>query len=224
MPLASILVQYFGRRIHDRFERIQASFSEISSQAQENYSGARLIRAFAREESQIGLFERLNRQYIAPRAATGAADGHAMAHARIHPRRVDDHHPAGRRPPGARPPHHGRPVRGIQHLHDHAHLAHHRRGMGDQHLSARNRLGEAHRRTAASQARDRRPRRRSCRLPRTPCCKGRSSSATSSFSYGETRRCLNDISLHIPAGSSLAIVGPTGSRQVHPRGPDLAAL
>jgi len=65
MPLASVLVQYFGSRIHDRFERIQASFSEISSQAQENYSGARLVRAFAREESQIGLFERLNLQYIA---------------------------------------------------------------------------------------------------------------------------------------------------------------
>ncbi|HVZ83363.1 MAG TPA: ABC transporter ATP-binding protein [Terracidiphilus sp.] len=65
MPLASILVQYFGSRIHDRFERIQASFSEISSQAQENYSGVRLIRAFAREDSQIHLFEGLNRQYIA---------------------------------------------------------------------------------------------------------------------------------------------------------------
>jgi ATP-binding cassette subfamily B protein len=64
MPLASILVQYLGHRIHDRFERIQASFSAISSQAQENYSGARLIRAFAREDSQIGLFEKLNRQYI----------------------------------------------------------------------------------------------------------------------------------------------------------------
>jgi len=65
MPLASILVQYLGHRIHDRFERIQASFSDISAQAQENYSGARLIRAFAREESQIGLFEKLNRLYIA---------------------------------------------------------------------------------------------------------------------------------------------------------------
>ena len=53
MPLASILVQYFGRKIHDRFERIQASFSEISSQAQENYSGARLVRAFGREQSQM---------------------------------------------------------------------------------------------------------------------------------------------------------------------------
>jgi ATP-binding cassette subfamily B protein len=65
MPAASILVQYFGSRIHTRFERIQASFSDISAQAQENYSGVRLIRAFAREQSQISLFERLNREYIA---------------------------------------------------------------------------------------------------------------------------------------------------------------
>jgi len=64
MPLASIVVQYLGSRIHERFERIQASFSDISAQAQENYSGVRLVRAFAREESQTGLFERLNRQYI----------------------------------------------------------------------------------------------------------------------------------------------------------------
>jgi ATP-binding cassette subfamily B protein len=64
-PVASILVQYLGRRIHDRFERIQSSFSEISSQAQENYSAARLVRAFAREDSQISLFEKLNRDYIA---------------------------------------------------------------------------------------------------------------------------------------------------------------
>jgi len=65
MPLASILIQYFGSRIHTRFERIQASFSDISSQAQENFSGARLIRAFGREESETGRFEQLNRQYIA---------------------------------------------------------------------------------------------------------------------------------------------------------------
>jgi ATP-binding cassette subfamily B multidrug efflux pump len=64
MPLASILVQYFGSRIHSRFERIQASFSDISAQAQENFSGARLVRAFAREESEISIFERLNREYI----------------------------------------------------------------------------------------------------------------------------------------------------------------
>jgi len=64
MPVASILVQYFGARIHERFEKIQASFSEITSHAQENFSGARLIRAFAREESQIRSFEKANQEYI----------------------------------------------------------------------------------------------------------------------------------------------------------------
>jgi ATP-binding cassette subfamily B multidrug efflux pump len=64
LPFASVLVQYFGARIHTRFERIQAMFSDISAQAEENFSGARLIRAFAQEESQIALFETSNQEYI----------------------------------------------------------------------------------------------------------------------------------------------------------------
>ena len=64
LPLASILVQYFGARIHTRFERIQAMFSDISAQAEENFSGARLIRAFAQEQAQIDAFETSNREYI----------------------------------------------------------------------------------------------------------------------------------------------------------------
>jgi ATP-binding cassette subfamily B protein len=64
LPMASVLVQYFGARIHRRFERIQAMFSDISAKAQENFSGARLIRAFAQEESEIASFEDANREYI----------------------------------------------------------------------------------------------------------------------------------------------------------------
>jgi ATP-binding cassette subfamily B protein len=64
LPFASVLVQYFGARIHTRFERIQAMFSDISAQAEENFSGARLIRAFAQEEAQIALFETSNLEYI----------------------------------------------------------------------------------------------------------------------------------------------------------------
>ena len=64
LPFASVLVQYFGARIHTRFERIQAMFSDISAQAEENFSGARLIRAFAQEEAQIASFEEANREYI----------------------------------------------------------------------------------------------------------------------------------------------------------------
>ena len=64
LPMASVLVQYFGNRIHRRFERIQAMFSDISAKAQENFSGARLIRAFAQEEAEIASFETANLEYI----------------------------------------------------------------------------------------------------------------------------------------------------------------
>ncbi len=65
LPIFSIVVQYFGRRIHERFERIQAMFSDISARAQENFAGARLIRAYVQEEAEIENFERDNTEYIA---------------------------------------------------------------------------------------------------------------------------------------------------------------
>src|SRR5437762_2323050 len=65
LPIVSIVIQYFGRRIHERFERIQAMFSEISARAQENFSGVRIIRAYAQEEAEIASFETANREYIA---------------------------------------------------------------------------------------------------------------------------------------------------------------
>ncbi|HEU5402298.1 MAG TPA: ABC transporter ATP-binding protein [Terriglobales bacterium] len=64
LPVASVVVQYFGKQIHERFERIQAMFSEISARVQENLSGARIIRAFAQEEAEINGFERDNTEYI----------------------------------------------------------------------------------------------------------------------------------------------------------------
>jgi ATP-binding cassette subfamily B protein len=64
LPLASIIIQYFGKRIHERFEKIQAQFSEISARAQENFSGARLIRAYAQEQAEIALFEESNQEYV----------------------------------------------------------------------------------------------------------------------------------------------------------------
>ncbi len=63
-PAVSLAVIYFGRRIHDRFERIQAMFSDISSRVQENLSGVRMVRAFAQERAELRRFEELNKQYI----------------------------------------------------------------------------------------------------------------------------------------------------------------
>jgi ATP-binding cassette subfamily B protein len=64
LPIASVVIQYFGRRIHERFERIQAMFSDISARAQENFSGARVIRAYVQEQSEIAAFEDANQEYI----------------------------------------------------------------------------------------------------------------------------------------------------------------
>jgi ATP-binding cassette subfamily B multidrug efflux pump len=65
LPVVSVVIQYFGRRIHERFERIQAMFSDISARAQENFSGARVIRAYVQEEAEIASFETANQEYIA---------------------------------------------------------------------------------------------------------------------------------------------------------------
>ena len=64
-PLVSVAVIYFGQRIHDRFEEIQKQFSEISSRVQENLAGVRIIRAYAQEASELRTFEKLNQEYIA---------------------------------------------------------------------------------------------------------------------------------------------------------------
>jgi ATP-binding cassette subfamily B multidrug efflux pump len=64
-PAITLAMIVFGRRIHDRFERIQAMFSDISSRVQENLAGVRLVRAFVQEKAELRRFEELNRQYIA---------------------------------------------------------------------------------------------------------------------------------------------------------------
>ena len=86
LPVVSIVIQYFGRRIHERFERIQAMFSEISARAQENFSGARVIRAYVQEEAEIAGFETLQPGIHRPQPEAGAVDGNALADAGNHAR------------------------------------------------------------------------------------------------------------------------------------------
>jgi len=63
-PLVSVAVTLFGRAIHERFEAIQAMFSDISSRVQENLSGVRMVRAFVQEAAELRRFEKLNQDYI----------------------------------------------------------------------------------------------------------------------------------------------------------------
>lgn len=64
-PVVSVVVMMFGNRIHDRFEVIQELFSDISSRVQENLAGVRVIRAYVQEDAEIERFEELNQRFIA---------------------------------------------------------------------------------------------------------------------------------------------------------------
>src|SRR5712692_212498 len=63
MPLVSLTVKFFGQQVHIRFERIQEFFSQITARAQENFTGVRVVRAYAQEGAEIAAFNELNRQY-----------------------------------------------------------------------------------------------------------------------------------------------------------------
>lgn len=64
MPVAALIVKYFGRRIGARFQEIQAFFADINARAQENLTAVRVVRAYAQEQSEIAEFGRLNREYV----------------------------------------------------------------------------------------------------------------------------------------------------------------
>ena len=63
MPLVSLTVKYFGQQVHIRFTEIQDFFARISARAQENFTGVRVVRAYAQEGAEIDAFEALNQQY-----------------------------------------------------------------------------------------------------------------------------------------------------------------
>ena len=64
VPVVAFVVFYFGRQIHGLYGKIQASLASLSSRAQENLAGVRVIRAYAQEEAEIRGFDEPNREYI----------------------------------------------------------------------------------------------------------------------------------------------------------------
>src|SRR5499433_1641289 len=63
MPLVSLTVKFFGQQVHTRFEKIQDFFGQITARAQENFSGVRVVRAYAQEDAEMAAFNNLNLQY-----------------------------------------------------------------------------------------------------------------------------------------------------------------
>ena len=64
VPVVAITVWVFGRKIHSLYGQIQASLAVLSARAQENLAGMRVIRAYGQEEAEIRGFDQPNREYI----------------------------------------------------------------------------------------------------------------------------------------------------------------
>jgi ATP-binding cassette subfamily B protein len=65
VPVVALTVRHFGKIIHDLYERIQASLATLTAKVQENLSGVRIVRAYAQEEAEIRGFDEPNKEYVA---------------------------------------------------------------------------------------------------------------------------------------------------------------
>jgi ATP-binding cassette subfamily B protein len=63
LPLVSLSVWWFGDRIHRRFERVQERMGELSAHVQENLAGLRVVRAFGAEPREAKRFDDLSASY-----------------------------------------------------------------------------------------------------------------------------------------------------------------
>ena len=64
MPFISVGVGYFGRRTHEQFQRVQACFSAISTRVQEHIAGLRMLRAYGQTGNEEARFERSDAEYL----------------------------------------------------------------------------------------------------------------------------------------------------------------
>ena len=64
MPLVATATNYFSKRIHDRFEKVQEYFGTVSNRAQESLAGVRVIRAYTQEDAEIESFKQVNREFV----------------------------------------------------------------------------------------------------------------------------------------------------------------
>src|SRR4029077_18943889 len=63
-PIVAFAVWYFGKTIHDLYEKIQAALATLTARVQENLAGVRVVRAYAQEEAEIRGFDEPNREYV----------------------------------------------------------------------------------------------------------------------------------------------------------------
>jgi ATP-binding cassette, subfamily B, multidrug efflux pump len=72
LPVVMVTV---GQRVHRRSQAIQAQFSDLTSQAHENISGIRVVRAYRQEDAEIATFRHLSQEYLARNLSLARVQG-----------------------------------------------------------------------------------------------------------------------------------------------------
>jgi ATP-binding cassette subfamily B protein len=64
LPILSYGVYRVGKLIHEKYTKIQENFSQLTTRAQENFSGIRVIKSYVREANEIKRWKELSQDYL----------------------------------------------------------------------------------------------------------------------------------------------------------------
>ena len=64
MPIMTVILRLVGSRVRERYRMVQEQFAAISTCLQENLAGVRVVKAFARRRGEINHFTQLNDEYV----------------------------------------------------------------------------------------------------------------------------------------------------------------
>jgi ATP-binding cassette, subfamily B, multidrug efflux pump len=64
LPAVSLSVRHFGKKIHDLTEELQSRLADLSTRVQESMAGIRVVKAFVQEKWEIAEFDRMNRSLV----------------------------------------------------------------------------------------------------------------------------------------------------------------
>ena len=63
-PFMSLMVYLLMNRVHVKYTKIQEKFSDLTSRAQENFSGIRVVKSYVREEYEIQNYKNESNEYL----------------------------------------------------------------------------------------------------------------------------------------------------------------
>jgi ATP-binding cassette, subfamily B, multidrug efflux pump len=63
LPILAVTIYFINNTIHKKSERIQESLSSLTTNAQESYSGIRVIKSFVQEKAMLGFFTKNSEEY-----------------------------------------------------------------------------------------------------------------------------------------------------------------